>query len=88
VTFECVLKGKPLPKVTWWHGNNKIDTKDKRYTHEYPVKARKDTALLTISKVKRSDQGFYRCMAENKLGKAKSDTSFLTVQCKCEYCFL
>ena len=82
VTFECNLEGQPLSTVTWWKGSTQIDTTGSRYQVSSPPSVVNSTATLTIMSVARSDEGFYRCQAQNQLGSESSNAAYLTVDCK------
>lgn len=66
VTFKCVVTGKPIPKVQWYH-------------NDLPVHDAKDTIIsqdsegvcsLTITEAFPENAGEYVCFASNKVGEA------------------
>ena len=83
VTFQCILDGKPLSSVTWFHTNGIIDTSNSaKYSVTGPSSVNSGVASLTINNLVRGDEGFYRCEANNILGSAQSTYGYLTVNCK------
>lgn len=66
VTFSCVVIGKPIPKVEWYHNDSLVkEAKD--------VVISQDTegvCTLTISEVFPENAGEYTCRAVNKIGEA------------------
>lgn len=66
VTFTCVVVGKPIPKVQWFH-------------NDVPIKEAKDITIsqdtegvcsLAILEAFPENAGEYTCIAENKVGEA------------------
>lgn len=80
--FECNLEGQPLSKVTWWKGSTQVNTSDSRYQLSSPSSVADSKVTLTITKVIRSDEGFYQCEAQNQLGRELSNSAYLNVNCK------
>uniref|UniRef100_H2ZE22 Ig-like domain-containing protein n=1 Tax=Ciona savignyi TaxID=51511 RepID=H2ZE22_CIOSA len=70
VTISCVVRGFPLPKVTWYKYN--VDGSRKLYIHSSNV-SRNLTTLntishLTLSNATYTDDGLYECFASNAAG--------------------
>ena len=82
ITFECNVEKIAQSTVTWWNGSTQIDTSGNRYkvTQSSAIGI---TVTLTIINVIRSDEGVYRCKAQNDV----SNPSFLTVNCKFVFCW-
>ena len=72
LTLQCrVTAANPVPNVTWYRVNKKLDT-----VHSYGVNA----SFVNIS---RTYGGKYYCVARNGIGKAAvSRFSFVNVLCK------
>ncbi|KAJ8952457.1 hypothetical protein NQ314_007533 [Rhamnusium bicolor] len=73
VTFSCVVTGKPIPKVEWYH-------------NDVPVKEAKDVIIyqdtegvctLAISEVFPENAGEYSCRAVNRVGEAICKSSLI-----------
>jgi titin len=73
VTFQCVVTGKPIPKVQWYH-------------NDLPVKEAKDVVIsqssegvcmLAIAEVFPENAGVYTCKAVNKVGEAVCKSSLI-----------
>ena len=76
VTFSCEAIGNPSPSISWTkNGFLLSNIGDPRIT--FTELNRK----LTITNVKGTDGGKYRCVASNSLGVATSNPATLNVQC-------
>ena len=76
VTFSCEAIGNPSLSISWTKkGSPLSNIEDPRIT--FTELNRK----LTITNVKRTDGGKYRCVACNCLGHATSNPATLNVQC-------
>ena len=67
----CEVKGKPLPRVDWFHSGRPI-------TQDQNVSITQDTkgvCKLVIKKVKTDNTGLYTCKATNRAGEALSYSS-------------
>uniref|UniRef100_A0A6P7G5K7 Titin-like n=1 Tax=Diabrotica virgifera virgifera TaxID=50390 RepID=A0A6P7G5K7_DIAVI len=73
VEFSCVVIGKPVPKVEWFHNN-------------IPVKEAKDVVIyqdteglctLAITEVFPENAGEYTCVAANRIGEAICKSSLI-----------
>ena len=68
VSITCTASGTPDPDVKWIR-NGKIKSKGKK------------TALLTFNNVNRTDDGQYKCQANNSAGNIQNYIE-LVVHCK------
>ena len=72
--FKCVEDGNPTPQVTWSKLNSSL-----------PIRRHVTTSsALVVKDVRPEDDGVYRCIAENLLGRINA-TAKLIVQCKIDY---
>ena len=71
LSLFCEAEGNPKPSISWRFGSQKIDSR-----YSYPVKG-----ALSISNIKKTDEGNVECLAENILGKEVLETR-LTVHTK------
>lgn len=71
--FECIVTGKPSPKVRWLFNGEPVSGKD------YLVSTSGERQVLAIPKVSVGNQGKITCVAENEIGKASCEAN-LTVQ--------
>lgn len=62
--FECIVTGKPKPKVKWLFNGNMISGKD------FLISTSGDREVLSIPELKKEHQGTITCVAENEVGKA------------------
>lgn len=62
--FECIVVGKPAPKVKWLFNDSAVSGKD------YLVSTSGDRQVLSIPEVKPEHTGKISCVAENEAGKA------------------
>ena len=77
VTLSCNVSGNPEPSISWTIDEFQVNT-----TINSRVSLSADKKELTITKAKRTDNGNYRCVANNSLGIATSDAATVDVQCK------
>jgi len=75
VTLSCNVDGNPVPTISWTRDGSPVNTSGR-------ISISDDKNQLTITQVKRTDSGTYRCMANNNLGNATSNAATLDVQCK------
>ena len=68
VSITCAASGTPDPDVKWFR-NGKIKSKGKK------------TVLLTFNNVNRTDDGRYKCQANNSAGDTENYIE-LVVHCK------
>nr|XP_009861727.2 Down syndrome cell adhesion molecule-like protein 1 homolog [Ciona intestinalis] len=70
VTMSCVVRGFPLPKVTWYKYNvdvsGKVFVPTSNITRN--VTSLKLTSYLTLRNVSYADDGLYECFANNMAG--------------------
>lgn len=72
--FKCVADGNPTPQVMWSKLNSSL-----------PIGRHVTTSsALVVKDVRPEDDGVYRCIAENLLGRINA-TAKLIVQCKIDY---
>ena len=71
--FECIVVGKPTPKVKWLFNGEPISGK------KILISTSGDRQVLTIPEVSKDLEGTITCVAENEAGKA-SCASTLSVQ--------
>ncbi|XP_050302710.1 titin-like isoform X2 [Anthonomus grandis grandis] len=71
--FECIVSGKPAPKVKWLFNGSPISGEG------CLISTSGDRQVLSIPNVKPEHQGTITCVAENEEGKATCSAS-LTVQ--------
>ncbi|CAH1976518.1 unnamed protein product [Acanthoscelides obtectus] len=71
--FECIVTGKPTPKVKWLFNGDAISGKD------FLISTSADRQVLSIPNLKKEHSGTLTCVAENEAGKASCAAS-LTVQ--------
>ena len=64
MTIKCNVFGGPIPTVTWFKDGRSLKSQA-RFTQP-------DYRLLQIRNIRDSDEGVYRCMAENIYGKIDS----------------
>ncbi|XP_036337176.1 titin homolog isoform X4 [Rhagoletis pomonella] len=64
VKFECIVKGKPTPKVHWCFNDQPV------HGHNFLVSTSGDRQVLTIQKANIDTVGKISCIAENEIGKA------------------
>lgn len=66
VTFQCVVVGKPTPRVQWYHNDVLVeDAKDVIISQDS-----KGICSLTITEAFPENSGEYVCYASNKVGEA------------------
>ena len=79
VTLSCNATGNPAPKISW--------IKDRYHvTNNSEISFAADNKQLTITNVRRTDSGEYRCVASNSLGNDTTSPAKLDVQCKWNIC--
>ena len=69
LTINCVVKGIPVPKVTWTRGNETLPSDGRMMVKN---------GSLVIVELETSDSGNYTCFSENPVGTA-SVSSTVTV---------
>ena len=77
--FNCAVDGNPEPSIDWTKNNVTVNiTADPDLSQSNSGKVH----ILTIQNVHRSDEGQYRCVANNIIGSATSEAGSLSVHCK------
>ena len=77
--FNCTVDGNPEPSIDWTKDNVTLNiTADPDLSQSNSGKVH----VLTIQNVHRSDEGQYRCVANNNIGSASSEAGSLSVHCK------
>ncbi|XP_025203968.1 titin isoform X3 [Melanaphis sacchari] len=69
VKFECIVVGKPAPKVRWLFNDKPVSGKS------FLVSTSGDRQVLTIPEVNAEHCGIIECVAENEAGKCKCVSS-------------
>ena len=77
VTLSCKADGNPVPTISWTINGSQMDVRGNPR-----ISFSKNKQQLTISDMKRTDTGTYRCVASNKFGNATSDAASLDIHCK------
>lgn len=72
--FECIFKGDPVPKISWFR-DNKLIKESNLYTIITNVKEMKST--LIIRRVSVNSNAVYTVKAENVVGSAKSSANLV-----------
>ena len=75
VKFECKAVGLPKPTINWTKDLETLPD-NPRFTFQY---GELGEATIEIQKIKKSDEGSYRCKAENAEGSSSS-TVYITVK--------
>lgn len=65
IKFECIVTGKPTPKVKWLFNDKPVSGKD------FLVSTSGDRHILSIPEAKPTSNGIITCVAENEAGKAQ-----------------
>ena len=81
LTLDCTVNGNPTPDVKWTKDGIDLLENQRINVSEFIG----NTSSLTITNIKRGDEGQYRCMANNRVKTTISAPGKLTVNC--EYYF-
>lgn len=65
IKFECIVIGKPAPKVKWLFNDKPVSGKD------FLISTSGDRHVLSIPEAKPTADGVVTCVAENEAGKAQ-----------------
>lgn len=65
IKFECIVTGKPTPKVKWLFNDKPVSGK------EFLVSTSGDRHVLSIPEATSASDGVITCVAENEAGKAE-----------------
>ncbi|ETN83967.1 hypothetical protein NECAME_07120, partial [Necator americanus] len=70
-TMTCAVKGDPFPEIKWYRNGTLV-----RSTARTIIETTEEgICSLTVKECTMSDEGIYRCEAENKYGKAKTQAT-------------
>lgn len=78
VSLSCNATGNPVPTISWLINGSPMNTTFNNSRMGFSGNQKH----LTISNLRRTDSGKYRCKAINSLGNATYDVATLDVQCK------
>lgn len=70
-TLKCAVKGDPFPEIKWYRNGQLVRNGPKNIIETSPD----GSCSLTVKECTMSDEGIYRCEAENKHGKAKTQST-------------
>ncbi|KIH61998.1 immunoglobulin I-set domain protein, partial [Ancylostoma duodenale] len=69
--MKCAVKGDPFPEIKWYRNGTLV-----RDTTRTTIETTEEgLCTLTVRECTMSDEGIYRCEAENKYGKAKTQAT-------------
>ena len=77
VSFLCNASGNPTPTFSWTINGFPVNA-----TVDSRISFSADNKQLTITTVKRTDGGEYKCLASNSVNTVISTAASLIVQCK------
>ena len=63
VTLSCNVEGNPEPSISWTRDRSPVNASGR-------ISISEDKRQLTITNLKRTDNGTYRCVGNNSLGNA------------------
>ncbi|VDD81460.1 unnamed protein product [Mesocestoides corti] len=81
VRFFCDIVGQPIPNISWYRGEKKINVDDGR--GKYRVKLKLWGSMLRINNPVPEDFGPYTCVAKNAAGERTTTAWFLPKQQQC-----
>ncbi|CAI2304070.1 unnamed protein product [Caenorhabditis sp. 36 PRJEB53466] len=70
-TLKCAVTGDPFPEIKWYRNGQLVRNGPRTILETSPD----GTCLLTVKESTMSDEGIYRCEAENAHGKAKTQAT-------------
>ena len=79
VTFKCSVEGNPQPSIKWTKNNEILNAEA---NPKLNASSSGNTHSLRIQEVHRSDEGQYRCVANNSIGNITSTAGILEVHCE------
>lgn len=79
VIFHCSVEGNPQPNIKWTKNNEILNTEA---SSKLNASSSGNTHSLRIQDVHRSDEGQYRCVANNSIGNITSTAGTLEVHCE------
>ncbi|CAJ0570275.1 unnamed protein product, partial [Mesorhabditis spiculigera] len=71
LTLKCEVRGDPFPEIKWYRNGALVRNGPRTRVETTP----EGVCTLTVSECTMSDEGIYRCEAENKHGKAKTQAT-------------
>ena len=77
--FNCLVEGNPQPSIKWTKNNNVLNIEADPDLSET---LSGNNHSLTVQNVYRSDEGQYRCVANNSIDNTTSDAGTLRVRCE------
>ena len=72
LTIQVQILGNPAPKVKWY-----FEDKPLKESKFLKITSKGDWHKVSIDETLVQDEGFYKCVAENDLGTAKTETEVL-----------
>ncbi|CAL2029366.1 unnamed protein product [Caenorhabditis brenneri] len=70
-TLKCAVNGDPFPEIKWYRNGQLVRNGPRTIVETSPD----GTCSLTVKESTMSDEGIYRCEAENAHGKAKTQAT-------------
>ncbi|KAK5975978.1 hypothetical protein GCK32_004118, partial [Trichostrongylus colubriformis] len=70
-TLKCAVKGDPFPEIKWYRNGILVRSSPRTIIETSPD----GSCTLTVKECTMSDEGIYRCEAENKHGKARTQAT-------------
>ncbi|GMR51488.1 hypothetical protein PMAYCL1PPCAC_21683, partial [Pristionchus mayeri] len=71
LVMKCTVTGDPFPEIKWYRNSMLLKDSDKIKIETAPD----GTCTCTVKETTMSDEGMYRCEAENKFGRAKTQAA-------------
>lgn len=73
IRLECHVESKPEPNITWEKDGNKLQQNANDFSTSYDD----GRAILSIKRVYPEDEGEYKCIATNSIGKTISSACII-----------
>lgn len=73
IRLECHVEAKPEPIIIWEKNNKKLTQTSNDFSTSYDG----ERAILTIKRVYPEDEGEYKCIASNSIGKSISSACII-----------